>query len=89
MLQDEGESIHKLGGRKMDPLTGQRYNMEFFNTKVNEALARRLVRMKEDSEEIVRKRFVTWKDNRIRLENEFRSNLLAIISDRLPEQVTD
>jgi len=89
MLQDEGESIHKLSGRKMDPFTGEKVNMEFFNTKLDEKLAKRLVRMPEDEEPIVRKRYKTWNKVRVSLENEFRARLIVIIADRLPEQVTD
>ena len=59
--------------------------MEFFNNKLDEKLAKRLVRLPEDEEPIVRKRYKTWNKVRVSLENEFRARLIVIIADRLPE----
>jgi hypothetical protein len=44
----------------MDPVTGERINMEFFDQKMNEKIANRVRQMPEDSEKIIRKRFEFW-----------------------------
>lgn len=70
----EDESCRRLGNRRVDPSTGTVYNLEV-SPPSDEATSGRLIELKEDSEEIVRKKYNIWKNQSVMLEECFRNNL--------------
>lgn len=80
--------MRKLGNRRIDPLTGEYFNVEVNPPKTN-AQAERLIQNKDDGEEVVKTRFNAWSDNISKLEENYKSCLLSVSSDRLVEQVFD
>lgn len=82
------ESVRKLAQRRVDPMTGELFNMEINPPKID-SQSIRLVARKEDEEDIVRKRFETWNTNITQLEENFKNCLLSVTTDRLVEQVFD
>ena len=57
--QPEEESIRRISNRRVDPSTGQFYNLEIDPPK-DEATTSRLIEMAEDKENVVRQRFAIW-----------------------------
>jgi adenylate kinase len=82
--QNVEESVRKLHNRRIDPMTGERFNVEVNPPKTN-AQADRLIGLKEDEEECVKKRFEFWTENISKLEENYKHCLLSVSSDRLVE----
>ena len=86
--QNVEESVRKLSNRRIDPLTGEYFNVEMNPPKFN-AQAERLITLKEDEEENIKKRYGVWSDNINKLEENYKNCLLSVSTDRLVEQVFD
>ena len=86
--QSVDESINKLQARRIDPMTGELFNMEVNQPKF-ESQNLRLQRVPGDAEELVRKRFKTWTANITMLEENFKNCLLSVSAERLIDQVFD
>ena len=80
------ESVRKLAQRRVDPITGELFNVEIAPSKIDSVNMRLKVRP-EDEEEVVRKRFETWNANIQMLEENYKNCLLSVTTDRLVEQV--
>ena len=57
--QQEDEAIRRLQSRRIDPQTGNLYNLTL-NPPSDEVVAARLIELKEDKPEVVKKRYETW-----------------------------
>ena len=79
--QNCDESVRKLGNRRVDPMTGESFNVEVAPPKTNAQL-NRLVSQKDDTEEIVRTRYALWSDNITMLEENYKEVLLSVSTDR-------
>lgn len=88
MDQTLDESLRRLGNRRIDPITGQLFNIEIAQAKTEEQ-ANRLEPLKQDEEVVVRRRFDAWSDIINSIEEEFKACLLTITSDRMTDQVSD
>lgn len=86
--QPQDESITRLGNRRLDPRTGELYNIEMEMPK-SEVIANALVKRAEDSEVNVRKRYHSWNQHISMLEESFKSCLLATASDKTVESVSE
>ena len=86
--QSVDESINKLQARRIDPMTGEYFNMEVNQPKF-ESQNLRLQRLPGDAEDLVRKRFQTWTDNITMLEETYKNCLLSVSAERLIDQVFD
>lgn len=86
--QPQDESVRRLSNRRLDPLTGEYFNIEVKAPK-DDGQAKRLVPLKGDAEELVKKRFIEWNSHVSLLEESFKDCLLSVPSDRLIEQVRD
>ena len=86
--QNVEESVRKLSNRRIDPLTGEFFNVEMNPPKFN-AQAERLITLREDEEENIKKRYGVWSDNINKLEETYKNCLLSVSTDRLVEQVFD
>ena len=86
--QNVEESIRKLSNRRIDPMTGEYFNVEMNPPKFN-AQAERLITQKQDEEEVVKMRYQHWSENITMLEENYKNCLLSVSTDRLVEQVFD
>lgn len=84
----EDESIRRLGNRRVDPNTGDVYNLEV-NPPSDEATSARLIELPEDSRDVVEKRFNHFKMQNIMLEEAFREVCQNINSEKTIEEMTD
>jgi adenylate kinase len=82
--QDVNESIRKLGNKRIDPLTGELFNVEI-NPPKSAAQAGRLINSKENGEEFVRNRFEFWEKNMVKMQENYKNVLQLVSSDRLSE----
>jgi hypothetical protein len=74
----------------MDPVTGKRINMEFFDQKMNDKIASRVKQMPEDNEKIITKRWNDWLPKKAKIEKAFAGFVVEIFCGAtLPEQVLD
>jgi len=89
MDQDCEETMRRLSARRIDPMTGQFFNLEL-NQATNEEQAARLEPLYQDRESVVKTRFTFWKDDMCgKIEDEFKKCLLTVSADRLLDQVSD
>jgi len=86
--QAEDESVRRLNNKRMDPQTGDIFNLEV-NPPSDEATANRLIEMTEDKEEVVRKRYHNWKATFSMIEDNFKQCLQVVPSERTIEEMTD
>ena len=77
-----------MSNKRIDPYTGMVYNMET-SPPNDETTSGRLIELTEDSEEIVRKLFKSWKSQIIIIEESFRNNMVTIQSDRTVDEMTE
>ena len=68
------ESVRKLANRRVDPVTGEFYSIEVSAPRDQE-IVERLVSMKGDQEQIVRKRYGVWEEQIVMLEEEYKEGL--------------
>lgn len=80
--------MRKLSNRRIDPMTGEYFNVEINPPKSN-SQAERLLIQKEDDEDTVKTRYQFWSDNITMLEENYKHCLLSVSTDRLVEQVFD
>lgn len=86
--QPEEESIRRLSNRRVDPQTGQHYNLEITPPK-DESTASRLIEMVEDREVIVKQRFNVWNQQISNIEEAFKNMLLNVQADKPVENITE
>jgi adenylate kinase len=84
----EDESIRRLGNRRVDPNTGDVFNLEV-NPPSDESTSARLVELPEDTREVVEKRFNQFKLQNIMLEESFREVCQNMNSEKTIEEMTD
>jgi hypothetical protein len=75
--QTETEACKRLSKRRIDPETGDSYNLNIDLLK-NDALKNRLVTAPEDSKGIIVKGFEIWKDNLADVEEHFKERLKVL-----------
>jgi len=75
-----------LSNRRLDPKSGILYNVEIDPPK-SELVSNNLIKRQEDSEPLVRKRYQTFQQNLSLLEENFKTSLKAIPSDKTVESV--
>jgi len=79
--QSVDESINKLQARRIDPMTGELFNIEV-NPPKQDAQNLRLQRLPGDAEDLVRRRFSQWTDNITMLEENYKTCLLTVSGER-------
>lgn len=80
--QSIDESINKLQARRIDPMTGELFNMEVKQPKF-ESQNLRLQRLPGDAEDLIRRRYGSWTDNITMLEENYKNCLLSVSAERL------
>lgn len=87
--QNETEACKRLSKRRVDPETGDSYNLNIDLLK-NDALKNRLVTAPEDSKKIIAKGFGTWRDNLADIEEHFKDRLQVLpVSGRSVEDTAE
>jgi len=84
----EDESSRRLGNRRVDPTTGDVYNLEV-NPPSDEATSTRLIELVEDSDEVVRKKYQAMKEPLILTEESFRPVVQNIHSEKTIEEMVE
>ena len=84
--QNVEESIRKLSNRRIDPKTGEYFNLEVAPPKTS-IQAERMIICKEDEEEVVKMRYQEWSERITMLEDHFKNCLISVSTDRLMDQV--
>ena len=84
--QSVEESCRKLASRRIDPMTGELFNVEVDKPK-NDAQQLRLTTQAQDEESVVKARFEVWNSNQTMLEENFKQCLLSVPTDRLVDQI--
>jgi guanylate kinase len=74
--------------RRTDPETGDHYNL-LLNPPKEDAIAKRLLHVSEDREDIVKARFAVWNEAVPRIEDAYKKVLLNIQTDNTPSSITD
>ena len=80
------ESVNKLNNRRIDPMTGELFNMEI-NTPKFESQNLRLQRLPGDDEQLVKQRYQHYIDQINMLEEAYKNCLVSYSGDRMKEQV--
>jgi len=70
--QPEEECIRRISNRRIDPTSGNYYNLDVFPPK-DEATSSRLIELIEDKEEVVRKRIALWNAQIANIEEAFKN----------------
>jgi adenylate kinase len=84
----EDESARRLGNRRVDPTTGQVFNLEV-DPPSDEATSSRLIEMVQDSDEIVRKAYTNMKEKLVMLEEAYRQQVQNTMSERTIEEMNE
>lgn len=79
--QAQDESVRRLGNRRLDPHTGELYNLVKEPPR-SETVSKRLVSRIEDNETNVKKRYVSWNAAISLLEETYKNMLLSVASDK-------
>lgn len=87
MDQQVDDSVRRLKNRRIDPMTGQLFNVDIHH-KIPTVQEQRLTKLKQDCEEVVVKRFDVWQDVVQNIEEEFKGKLVTINSERPIGMVT-
>ena len=72
--QIEDESIRRLGNKRIDPQTGDEYNLEV-NPPSDEATSNRLLECPEDMYDQVKARYAVWNKVSIQIEDAYKVQL--------------
>ena len=75
--QAEEMSIIRVSHRRVDPETGDHYNLTF-KPPTEESIAKRLLQVSEDNEEVVKQRIQRWNETVPLIEEAFKKVLLNI-----------
>jgi adenylate kinase len=87
--QAEDVCVRRVSTRRIDPETGQAIEIDKFVPESPEQ-EQRLIQMKEDTEEVVRRRFQMWNQSIPRIEDAYKKVLINIQSDNLnSKQISD
>jgi len=86
---NEEEAIKRLSSRRLDPVTGCEYNLEVPSLRPDDACAGRLVEMCQDSELVTKKRYETWKQQKVNVEENFKASCKSVQADRTIEDMMD
>ena len=84
--QSTQDSINKLGLRRIDPMTGELFNVQTNPPKL-EVQQARLQRLPGDAEDLVRKKYEAWERNTTMLEDNYGRCLLAVDATRAEDDV--
>ena len=84
----ERVSVKRVEARKMDPLTGNIYNLEL-NPPSDEAVTKRLVSLKEDAPAIVKKKYKQFEDYQVQLEDQFKAEIVPVDANRSVQELAD
>lgn len=86
--QSDEESIRRLIKRRVDPETGNAYNLEI-DPPTDQTVADRLTHHVEDTERIIRNRLAAWNAQIANVEEAFKNQVLCIASDKPVSQITE
>ncbi len=86
--QPEDECVRRLGNKRMDPTSGELFNLEV-NPPGEDAVSSRLIELQEDAEDVVRRRFEHWKPCAQLVEESFRSCVQTVQSERTVEEMNE
>jgi len=78
-----------LSARRLDPLTGCEYNLEVPALRPDDSCAGRLVELVQDSETVTKKRFETWKQQKVSVEENFKLCCKEVQADRTVDDLAD
>jgi adenylate kinase len=84
----EDESVRRLGNRRVDPTTGDVYNLEV-NPPSDEATSSRLIELVQDSDEVVRKAYGANREKLVMLEEAYRAIIQNVQSERTIEEMNE
>ncbi len=86
--QPEEECVRRLSNRRIDPQTGEFFNLEI-NKPPDEATLTRLAELPEDKEVVIKARYQQWAESIAFLEEAFKNTLLNVQADKNVEQITE
>jgi len=78
-----------LSSRRLDPTTGCEYNLEVEALRPDESCSGRLIEMAQDKEEVIKKRYETWRQQKVTVEENYKATVSSIASDRQIEDLRD
>lgn len=89
-MMDVPEKIcqKRVEARKHDPLTGHVYNLEL-NPPSDEAVKGRLISLKEDAPAILKKKYKSFNDYQIQLEDQFKGDIVLVNGDRPVKEIAN
>lgn len=82
----EEESARKVDNRRVDPVTGNVYNLEI-NPPSDEKVVDRLIQLKEDHGSVIRNKYTKFKQEAVVLEEAFKDVLIPVNSNRSVEEI--
>ena len=85
--QPEKACIDRVSHRRVDTYTGEVVDISKVSPSPEQA--ERLVQVKEDTEEMVKKRYAHWTQAAPRIEDAYKKVLLTIQTDVNNQQITD
>ena len=80
--QSEEESTKRLSSRRLDPLTGNEYNLDVPELRADDAVSGRLIELTADQESATKKRYETWRQQKVQIEENFKATVRPVPSDR-------
>ena len=86
--QPESESIRRLQARRIDPETGNLFNLEIAPPS-NDKVTSRLSAMAEDKEDVIRARMNHWTAQQHHVEDAYKDMLFTVQADQPIDQVTE
>ena len=87
--QGEDESVRRLSSRRLDPTTGCEYNLEVPSLRPDDSVTGRLIELNQDQESVTKRRFETWRTQRVTIEENFKASCKSIPADRPIEDFRD
>lgn len=86
--QNEDESVRRLSNRRVDPQTGIEYNLEV-NPPSDEPTSNRMIELAQDLEAPTRKKYESWRNQKVLIEENFRSCIKEVQADRTIEELRE
>ena len=84
----EKECIKRVEARKVDPLTGNVYNLNL-NPPSEKAVLDRLISLKEDAPAVVKKKYKAYEAYQIQLEDQFKAEIVPVNADKSVQELAD
>lgn len=86
--QADNVSLDRLIHRRIDPETGDHFNIAI-NPPEDPAILKRLITLNKDKEEVIRARIDTWNTSAPRVEEAYKKVILNIQTDTNEENITE